>query len=277
MMAVCPVCGKNTAIHWPEFWVYRRGERFLCSENCMIVFDTREFKEKTGWIDDYYRRKKEMRKKISLDQKKKAVEIALGGGNPLKYLEECGSANPSAAWFYIKKVLKEKDPETWAKLKEPEEPKETLAISSEELANVFFGETVPANVPEKEEVTVTMEGKEIGKVPAEVIEKAMESAPKIGRAPETVRSAVETVEKIRANMYSVAPPPKPVTEVSFEDLAYGYKATAIKKDGIGEFYFDRQHGTVDWRNDYGEEISLTPVDWAVLANEIPNMLKVLGA
>ena len=84
-MKVCPICGKLFACQ-PEFWPYRRGNYYLCRENCMIVFDVREFREKSGWCEDYYRRKKQM-KKVTLEQKKKAVEIAIGGGDPLKFLE----------------------------------------------------------------------------------------------------------------------------------------------------------------------------------------------
>ena len=55
------------------------------------------------------------------------------------------------------------------------------------------------------------------------------------------------------------------------------QVTAIRFKGLGEFYFDSKYGTIDWRSEVGEEISLTPVDWAVLANRIPEMLKLLGA
>ena len=116
MMMVCPICGKRFFCQ-PEFWPYWRGDYYLCSENCMIVFDTREIREKSGWIDDYFRKKEEKKmRKITLDQKKKAVEIAIGGGDPQKFLEECGSANPSAHWYYIKKTLKEKAPEKYAQI-----------------------------------------------------------------------------------------------------------------------------------------------------------------
>ena len=50
-------------------------------------------------------------RKLTLEQKKKAVEIAAGGGNPLEYLKECGAANPSASWVYILKCLEKTDPE----------------------------------------------------------------------------------------------------------------------------------------------------------------------
>ena len=52
--------------------------------------------------------------------------------------------------------------------------------------------------------------------------------------------------------------------------------TAIRTKA-GEFYFDRKYGTIDWRTEIGEEISLTPAHWEELAEEIPRMLKMLGA
>ena len=42
MMAICPICGKRTVIHWPEHWVYRRGPTYYCSDNCMYVDATRD-------------------------------------------------------------------------------------------------------------------------------------------------------------------------------------------------------------------------------------------
>lgn len=75
---------------------------------------------------------------------------------------------------------------------------------------------------------------------------------------------------------SVAPAPEPVTEI-WTLGAEGYVSTAIKKDGVGEFYYDRKHGTIDWENEYGEEISLLPADWMRLAEEIPKVMKILGA
>jgi hypothetical protein len=57
----------------------------------------------------------EMRK-ITLEQRKKAVDIALNGESPLKYLEGCGAKNPSASWVYIKKILRETKPEIYAQL-----------------------------------------------------------------------------------------------------------------------------------------------------------------
>lgn len=75
---------------------------------------------------------------------------------------------------------------------------------------------------------------------------------------------------------------KPIRPEKPLNVIRGIKAedaqvTAIRFPGLGEFYFDSKYGTVDWRSNEGEEISLTPADWAVLANRIPEMLKLLGA
>ena len=111
MMVNCPVCGKLTAIYWPEFWVYRRRDTFYCSENCMIVDETMDLKLMNQVARDR-RLRKEAKKmgnhKLTLEQKKKAVEIASQGGNPTEYLKKCGSKNPYAAWDYIQKTLAKK-------------------------------------------------------------------------------------------------------------------------------------------------------------------------
>lgn len=114
MVVPCPICGKLTAIYWPQFWVYRRGETYYCSENCLIVDRTRDIR-----LMNRVARERLIRKgvedmghhKLTLEQKKKAVEIESQGGNQLEYLKKCGAKNPSAAWFYIKKTLEVKETE----------------------------------------------------------------------------------------------------------------------------------------------------------------------
>jgi len=54
--------------------------------------------------------------KITLEQKKKAVEIAISGGDPLEYLGECGSESPDKLWWYIKNCLKKAQPDLYAQI-----------------------------------------------------------------------------------------------------------------------------------------------------------------
>lgn len=94
-------------------------------------------------------------KKLTLENKKKAVEIALGGGNYLDYLKKCGAGNPSASWTYIKKCLQAKDPEKYEQL---------MAVKKQEK---------PAEDPLKDFEPVVFQGKEYEKA-----EKAEQKEPK---------------------------------------------------------------------------------------------------
>ena len=58
----------------------------------------------------------EMAKKLTLEQKKKAVQIAIDGWYPQAYLKECGCDAPDQTWWYIKKKLKEEKPDLYAKI-----------------------------------------------------------------------------------------------------------------------------------------------------------------
>ena len=110
MIVNCPVCGKEYDILYPDKWTYKRrrtGEHmfYLCSWSCLRKFD--KAKESAKQVKH---------RTVTLDQKKKAVDIALAGGNPLTFLAECGSANPANMWWTIKQNLKEVDPEKYEKL-----------------------------------------------------------------------------------------------------------------------------------------------------------------
>ena len=86
------------------------------------------------------------KKKVTLEQKKKAVQIALDGGSPVVFLKDCGSAAPEQLWYKIRASLKFTDPEKYEML---------LAIQAEKKAETAEG---------------TMEEKIVG-VPAETVKK----------------------------------------------------------------------------------------------------------
>ena len=132
MMAECPICGKKTAIYWPQFYVYRRGKKYFCGADCTEVYDMQRFRARTGWKPrkavkpitktvsktpqkcitqptTQERKKKTMkRNKLTLEQKKKAMEIYQAGGDATGYLKECGQKNPYAALEYLKKSTAKK-------------------------------------------------------------------------------------------------------------------------------------------------------------------------
>jgi hypothetical protein len=52
--------------------------------------------------------------------------------------------------------------------------------------------------------------------------------------------------------------------------------TAIRVEGLGEFYFDKKFKAIDWRTEGGDEVSLGPAWWLQLAEDLPLILKKLG-
>ena len=102
-MKTCRQCGKEFDVLWPEIWAYKAGNppAYFCSWKCL-----RANERKDG----------ERMNKLTLENKKKAVEIAVNGGNPLSFIRECGVKNAAEAWAKIKGFVQKTDPEAYAKL-----------------------------------------------------------------------------------------------------------------------------------------------------------------
>ena len=115
-----------------------------------------------------------MRKKITLEMKKKAVEIAIAGGDHLQYLKDCGSGNPSAAWYYIRSKLKETDPEAYEKLVQ-KMPAVEVTIDHTELMDDAQPGSVAAEPEAGEEAREA--AAEAARVNVQEIRRRMENAP----------------------------------------------------------------------------------------------------
>ena len=94
-------------------------------------------------------------RKVTLEQKKKAVEIALAGGDCLGYLKSIGSKQPAALWYKIRQDLKEAEPETYEKLPERigAKPKEPKTVNADEYGNVVFDDKGIFPLQQDEEIT----------------------------------------------------------------------------------------------------------------------------
>ena len=79
--------------------------------------------------------------KLTREQKEKAVEIAIQGGDPLVHLKKCGAKNPTAAWWYIKKTLATKNPQLLEKI--PEKIGTVLNEKGQVAARVEIAEKLP--------------------------------------------------------------------------------------------------------------------------------------
>ena len=71
-------------------------------------------------------------------------------------------------------------------------------------------------------------------------------------------------------------PPVKVEKLPEPDESEIWHVTAIRNKEWGEFYHDEEHGTIDWRNTYGEEVSLAVADWKRMPDLIPHILRALG-
>lgn len=127
----CPVCRKEFTVLWPGQWAYKRGTPshpvYLCTWKCLRLYDKKgEKNEMAGTV------------KLTDEIKKKAAQIALDGGNPFGYLQDCGIKDYRGAWNNTKAWLFSNDPETYKKL--PKRlPKSNAAGRRETAADAMQG------------------------------------------------------------------------------------------------------------------------------------------
>ena len=146
-MKKCPVCRKDFFVQWQSLWAYKRGEgprtKYICSWKCLRAFDKKEEDKHVG-----------KPRVISQENEAEAIKCAIAGGDPLTFLANCGSKNPSACWYYIRQKVHDSDPDTFAKLpkklpartKKIETPEGTLADAvkgMQDAADKFFVQYCP--------------------------------------------------------------------------------------------------------------------------------------
>lgn len=101
MVSICPVCRKEFEILHPPLWRYKRNSEYVCSWGCLRKAENKGVEP--------------MKREVPKEAKDEAVRIAIAGGDPIEYLGKY-SINPRGMWTYIRGVLKDKDPETFAKI-----------------------------------------------------------------------------------------------------------------------------------------------------------------
>lgn len=184
-------------------------------------------------------------KKLTLENKKKAVQIAAEGGNPLEYLKECGAANPSASWVYIKKCLKETDPEMYAKI---EGEKVTTCCARSTRKGVEVPDECPDFEPKENEEPKPLDG------------GGWEPYPLEKKKPE--------------EQLTVAPVPKPVENINAVALEDDFRIYGLKTK-IGDF--QAAGGILCWYKTENDEIVSMPVeDWKKILEIVPKVLNVMG-
>lgn len=105
----------------------------------------------------------EIMRKLTLEDKQKAVDVAISGGNPVAFLKEIGNANPSAAWYYIKKTLKAVDPEKFDQLMNRSQ---LIQDADGVRMRTADGDEFPITGQEKPEVKMTISSEELDRIEA---------------------------------------------------------------------------------------------------------------
>lgn len=250
-MTTCAVCGKRFVIMWPEHYVYKKGDTYFCSQDCMIVYKTKLTRETSGFTAKRKEETEDMNHKLTKEIKKRAVEIAIEGGDFIGYLKKNGAKNPSAAWWYIKETLSKADPEKHAEL---------MAALATRAPAVEIAEKLPpeavAEVPEED----PMEGFE----PVNVKEKGTLPA---GTTKKEVFDALKVPGMVVLDAVGLhTEPPKE---------AFKFTVTEIQTD-LGKFRRDSRDGLLHWMTKDGWSIGMMHADWMKLAETLPQIIEVLG-
>lgn len=99
---------------------------------------------------------------------------------------------------------------------------------------------------------------------AEVPEKALQV-----ETPEGEFATVKAADIVKAVN-------KPIQGFDEQDFDERTTVTAIRVEGLGEFYYNRKFNCIDWRTVAGEEVSLGPAWWIQLTEDLPMVMKKLG-
>ena len=192
------------------------------------------------------RKEEDMNHRLTRDQKQKAVELALQGGDYMAYLKKAGAKNPSAAWWYIKATLEKANPEKY---------KELMKVMEENRPVVEIAEKLPpeavAEVPEEDPLegfqTVTIKA-------GKTVQAGYD--PGVPEGDETVMAVTELPKK----------PEKPKLD---------FTITEIQTD-LGKFRRDSRDGLLYWMQKDGWHTGMTHADWMKLAEQLPQIIEVLG-
>lgn len=233
-----------------------------------------------------YGRENTMATRVSLEQKKKAVQIALDGGNPFDFLRQCGSKEPAGLWWTIKQNLKKVDPEIYAKLpkrldqsspvKKAGKKPEVRALTKEEhdALKGFEPVCVSAN-PETGKMKTVQELSQGVPDITESLKKATEvplvtdltgqPLPVEFKTQEIVTDLTEQqLESLRA---------APVLPMSFRVIPDEFSITGLKTE-IGSF--TKSSKTIIWYPEVAQAVQL-PVDkWKTLVDILPKVIAAMN-
>lgn len=233
---------------------------FLAEQGCISPWGTwhRLQKEELHRSDSQItdgKRRENMARKITLEQKKKTVQIAIEGGDPLEYLRQHGSKNPSGLWWTIKNDVKAADPELYAKI--PRLDGRHIVPPAEREAHSDEKEAEKSGLVQEEKHNILEKMQMEFGLMDERVNTTSDELPKI---PEPI-PAEEVKKRLAASPVMVVPA--------------GFMVTSIRGN-FGEWHLDQKHDSLDFRGAEGEEVCFRPQAWEAFMDEIRSVMQILG-
>ena len=185
--------------------------------------------------------------KLTREQKEKAVEIAISGGDPVEYLKECGAANAPAAWYQIKKKLAEADPDKATELEKALHNKANREYKARQKVDKGMPKKLDLEAGENYEVSVGEAMDNMKDAADEFFGKCEEAGLMENRSPIT----------------------KPI----------GYEGFTVRavQGSFGRYsYSETRTAYIDYENNDGDELSMTLEQWRAFLDELRRAALVLG-
>jgi hypothetical protein len=97
---------------------YLASQHYISPRATWINFQREMGRKSYEWTNGKPNQERSLKrmKKLTLENKKKAVQIAIDGGDPRPFLTGLGCKDAHGAWIRIRMDIKKADPETYAKL-----------------------------------------------------------------------------------------------------------------------------------------------------------------
>ena len=183
---------------------------------------------------------------LTNEQRLKAGQIAIDGGDPRPYLEECGILNTTATWYTVKEWLKKNHPEMADKVPDKLKP-------ADEYMKVKPDKGMPKETPEK---IMGKDKAEFEKMPTVKVDGGLK---------------IETPEANKVEIVEVPEKPK----ITKPLMHSGKKVIGLQGD-FGTYFFKEKFGIIDFDGNDSEEVSYTIDEWRNWMKEIRVVFQLMG-
>jgi len=199
-------------------------------------------------------------RKLTNEEKKRAVQIAIDGGDPRRYLgNELGLLDPQAAWWKIKNALKTADPDLYAKLPERLDYKKTGNFAKKDKG-----------MPKQAEKPATV--KVDGPIRIET-EKPEEVTVSAGDAMKSMEAAADEFFGKCEEMGLMKSKPKITKPVNYD----GFHVRGIEGE-FGTYIYSETNTAkyIDYNSKEDDQLSMTIEHWRGFVGELKRAFAVLG-